>query len=90
VGRCCGGGSGSGQGDPRTPPRAGFRDAAGGAATRYLAALRAGGTTVAYAAGVPVSVIAAHGRWEKDSPVVLGYIRAVDRWRDNAMRDVGL
>ncbi|GLX99599.1 hypothetical protein Hesp01_75490 [Herbidospora sp. NBRC 101105] len=52
--------------------------------------LRAGGATVAYAAGVPVSVIAAHGRWAPNSPVVLGYIRAVDRWRDNAMRNVGL
>jgi integrase len=60
-------------------------------AENYTAhSLRAGGATVAYAAGVPVSVIAAHGRWEKDSPVVLGYIRAVDRWRDNAMRGVGL
>ncbi len=52
--------------------------------------LRAGGATVAYAAGVPVSVIARHGRWAPASPVVLRYIRAVDRWRDNAMRDVGL
>lgn len=52
--------------------------------------LRAGGATVAYAAGVPVSVIARHGRWAPDSPVVLRYIRAVDRWKDNAMRDVGL
>ncbi|WP_329081383.1 tyrosine-type recombinase/integrase [Streptosporangium sp. NBC_01469] len=52
--------------------------------------LRAGGATVAYAAGVPVSVIAKHGRWAPTSPVVLRYIRAVDRWRDNAMRNVGL
>lgn len=52
--------------------------------------LRAGGATVAYAAGVPVSVIARHGRWQQGSPVVLRYIRAVDRWRDNAMRNVGL
>ena len=52
--------------------------------------LRAGGATVAYAAGVPVSVIAKHGRWAPGSPVVLRYIRAVDRWRDNAMRNVGL
>lgn len=52
--------------------------------------LRAGGATVAYAAGVPVSVIAKHGRWALASPVVLRYIRAVDRWRDNAMRGVGL
>jgi site-specific recombinase XerD len=52
--------------------------------------LRAGGATVAYAAGIPVSVIAKHGRWNPNSPVVLGYIRAVDRWKDNAMRNVGL
>jgi integrase len=52
--------------------------------------LRAGGATVAYAAGIPVSVIARHGRWRPDSPVVLRYIRAVDRWKDNAMRNVGL
>jgi integrase len=52
--------------------------------------LRAGGATVAYAAGVPVATIARHGRWDPKSPVVLGYIRAVDRWRDNAMRNVGL
>lgn len=60
-------------------------------AEKYTAhSLRAGGATVAYAAGVPVSVIARHGRWKPDSPVVLRYIRAVDRWRDNAMKDVGL
>lgn len=52
--------------------------------------LRAGGATVAYAAGVPVSVIARHGRWAPNSPVLLGYIRAVDIWKDNAMRNVGL
>jgi hypothetical protein len=49
--------------------------------------LRAGGATVA---GVPVAVIAKHGRWAPASPVVLRCIRAVDRWRDNAMRNVGL
>jgi site-specific recombinase XerD len=52
--------------------------------------LRAGGATAAYMAGVPVATIAKHGRWAPNSPVVLGYIRAVDRWRDNAMRNVGL
>lgn len=52
--------------------------------------LRAGGATQAYMAGVPVATIAKHGRWAPNSPVVLGYIRAVDRWRDNAMRNVGL
>lgn len=52
--------------------------------------LRAGGATAAYKAGAPVSVIAGHGRWSAQSPVVLGYIRAVDKWTDNAMRGVGL
>jgi hypothetical protein len=47
-------------------------------------------SAVAYPAGAPVSVIARHGRWAEGSPVVLRYIRAVDRWRDNAMRNVGL
>jgi integrase len=60
-------------------------------AERYTAhSLRAGGATVAYDAGVPVATIAKHGRWDPQSPVVLRYIRAVDRWRDNAMRNVGL
>ena len=58
---------------------------------RYGAhSLRAGGATAAYEAGAPVSVIAAHGRWSPTSPVVLGYIRAVDRWADNPMKGVGL
>jgi integrase len=52
--------------------------------------LRAGGATSAYRAGVPVSSIARHGRWAPNSPVVLGYIWSVDRWRDNPMRAVGL
>ncbi|MFN2494878.1 MAG: site-specific integrase, partial [Pseudonocardiaceae bacterium] len=52
--------------------------------------LRAGGATSAYRAGAPVSVIAAHGRWSPGSPVVLSYVRAVDRWRDNALAGIGL
>lgn len=52
--------------------------------------LRAGGATSAYRAGSVVSAIAEHGRWSKNSPVVLGYIRAVDKWRDNPMRGIGL
>jgi site-specific recombinase XerD len=60
-------------------------------AAEYSAhSLRAGGATAAYKAGAPVSVIAAHGRWSEGSPVVLGYVRATDRWRDNPMRGVGL
>ncbi len=52
--------------------------------------LRAGGATSAYRAGAPVSSIARHGRWADNSPVVLGYIRSVDRWKDNPMTAVGL
>lgn len=52
--------------------------------------IRSGAVTVAYAAGVPISVIATHGRWAPTSPVVLGYIRAVDRWQNNAMKGIGL
>lgn len=66
--------------------RAGLPDA-----RRYSAhSLRAGGATSAYKAGTPVSVIATHGRWVPSSPVVLSYVRAVDRWRDNALRGIGL
>lgn len=60
-------------------------------ADRYSAhSLRAGGATAAYKAGAPVSVIAAHGRWSPGSPVVLSYVRSVDRWKDNPMRGIGL
>lgn len=52
--------------------------------------LRAGGATAAYRGGAVVSSIAEHGRWAKNSPVVLGYIRSVDKWRDNPMRGIGL
>lgn len=52
--------------------------------------LRAGGATMAYRKGATVSTIAEHGRWAKNSPVVLGYIRAVDQWKDNPMHGIGL
>lgn len=52
--------------------------------------LRAGAATAAYLAGKPVSEIAAQGRWCEHSPVVLGYIRAVDKWQSNPMRGIGL
>lgn len=66
--------------------------AAGLPAAEHFSAhsLRAGGVTSAAQAGAPVSAIAAHGRWAEGSPVVLGYIRATDLWRDNPMRGVGL
>lgn len=52
--------------------------------------LRAGAATSAYLAGAPVAEIAGHGRWSATSPVVLGYIRAVDKWRHNPMKGIGL
>lgn len=52
--------------------------------------LRAGGATTSYRAGKGVAAIADHGRWKQGSPVLLGYIRAVDQWEDNAMSGVGL
>ncbi len=52
--------------------------------------LRAGGATSAYKGGAPVDSIARQGRWAPGSPVVLGYIRAVDQWADNPMAGVGL
>lgn len=56
---------------------------------RYSAhSLRSGGLTAALRAGVPLGVAARHGRWSPNSPVVIRYARAADRWRDNAMRGV--
>lgn len=52
--------------------------------------LRAGGATAAYRHGAGVADIARQGRWNEKSPVLLGYIRAVDRWKDNPMRGIGL
>ena len=52
--------------------------------------LRSGAATSAYLAGAPVAEIALHGRWSEKSPVVLGYIRAVDQWRNNPMKGIGL
>ena len=52
--------------------------------------LRAGGATAAYNANNPVSAIAEQGRWSPNSPVVLGYIRSVDKWKNNPMKGIGL
>lgn len=52
--------------------------------------LRAGGPTEAAKGGVPVAFIAAHGRWSVKSPQVHEYVRAVNRWKDNPMRGIGL
>ena len=52
--------------------------------------LRSGAATTAYAAGAPVSAIAELGRWNPKSPVLLGYIRSVDKWRNHPMKGTGL
>jgi integrase len=70
----------------RAAHRAGLPDAA----TYTAHSLRAGGATAAYRAGAPVAAITRHGRWADNSPTVLSYLRAVDRWTDNPLADVGL
>lgn len=61
------------------------------AASGYGAhSLRAGGATAAYEAGQPVSAITDQGRWSRRSPTVLGYIRAVDKRKNNPMKGIGL
>ncbi|MEV4324297.1 tyrosine-type recombinase/integrase [Microbispora rosea] len=52
--------------------------------------LRAGGASAAAAAGRSMLAIARHGRWVETSPVVHGYVRAADMWRDNPMRGLGV
>lgn len=52
--------------------------------------LRSGAASAAYVARAPVAEIAKHGRWAENSPVVLGYIRGVDKWTNHPMRGVGL
>lgn len=52
--------------------------------------LRAGGATLAAIAGHPISAIAEHGGWSATSPVVIGYVRQVDRWRNNPLHGTGL
>lgn len=47
--------------------------------------LRAGGLTDALHRGVLLGIAARHGGWNPESPTVLRYARAADRWRDNAM-----
>lgn len=50
--------------------------------------LRAGAATIAYMNGAPVSEICRLGRWAEGSSVVLGYIRAVDQWKNHPFRGV--
>jgi site-specific recombinase XerD len=52
--------------------------------------LRSGGATSAYLGGATIYDIARQGRWLPTSPVVLGYIRAVDNRKNNPMRGIGL
>lgn len=52
--------------------------------------LRAGGATLSAIAGHPISAIAEHGGWAPTSPVVIGYVRRVSRWRDNALHGTGM
>ncbi|MEZ0073578.1 tyrosine-type recombinase/integrase [Planotetraspora sp. GP83] len=52
--------------------------------------LRATGASWAYINRAPVSSITEHGRWDPESSVVLRYIRAVDKRRNNPMRGAGL
>lgn len=52
--------------------------------------LRSGGASSAYEAGAPIAGIAGQGGWAEQSPVVLGYVRAVDKWKNHPMRGVGL
>lgn len=52
--------------------------------------LRAGAATSAAANGVPLSAISGQGRWSEKSTAVQGYFRAVDRWKNNPMKGIGL
>lgn len=52
--------------------------------------LRAGGATEVYRVKRDVLAIARHGRWADGSPVLLDYIREVDKWQANAMSGIGL
>lgn len=50
--------------------------------------LRASGATEAYRAGNSLLAISRRGRWKDGSPVLLRYIRTVDKWKDNPMAGV--
>ncbi|WP_158628393.1 tyrosine-type recombinase/integrase [Actinomadura harenae] len=52
--------------------------------------LRAGLATVSRRAGKPLEVIADQGGWTRNSAALMGYIRSVDQWVDNATADIGL
>ena len=52
--------------------------------------LRAGGATGAYLGGADLLSIGRHGGWDDNSPVLAKYIRGVDSWKKNPMRNAGL
>jgi integrase len=61
-----------------------------GAADFSAHSLRAGGATQAREGGAEIEAIARSGRWRDGSPVVLRYLRTVDRWKNNAAAFMGL
>lgn len=61
-----------------------------GAADFSAHSLRAGGATQAREGGAEIEAIARSGRWRDGSPVVLRYVRTVDRWKKNATAYMGL
>ncbi|GAA3393018.1 site-specific integrase [Cryptosporangium minutisporangium] len=69
-----------------------LRDAArkAGVSSEALSAhsLRVGGATAAYEAGNDLLAISRRGRWKDGSPVLLRYIREVDKWKVNPMSGV--
>lgn len=52
--------------------------------------LRAGAATSAFASGAPSTAVYDQGRWSEKSPTAQSYNRAVDRWKNNPMRGIGL
>lgn len=52
--------------------------------------LRAGGVTGAYLGGADLLSIGRHGGWHDGSPVLMRYVRDVDRWKKNPMHGAGL
>ncbi|MFI5952442.1 site-specific integrase [Cryptosporangium sp. NPDC051539] len=50
--------------------------------------LRVGGATAAYEAGSDLLAISRRGRWKDGSPVLLRYIRDVDKWKNDPMAGV--
>jgi integrase len=52
--------------------------------------LRAGLATEARRSGARDDQVADQGRWQRGSRALQRYFRRVDRWTDNALRDLGL